>query len=221
MTKDFLEFELIYAILDQGKASKFLHKAMDFGIRGGTVMYGAGTVRNKWLEFLSLNEVRKEIIMMGAPSAVAKTCMKNLNEHFKMHKPNHGIMFSTKLEMIKGTNMEMVIDDGEGEANSMYKLILTIVNKGRAEDVVDAAKEKGANGATIINARGSGVNENFKVFNMDIEPEKEMVMIIVAENLLEAIIENIQEKLELDQAGNGVLFVQNLNRVYGIYEQNK
>ena len=108
----------------------------------------------------------------------------------------------------------------QGEAKSMYKLILTVVNKGKAEDVVDAAREKGARGGTIINARGSGVNENFKVFNMDIEPEKEMVMIIVAENLLEPIMENIQLKLALDQPGNGVLFVQDLNRVYGIYEQN-
>lgn len=220
MTNEFLEFEMVYAILDHGQGSKFLHKAMEFGIRGGTVMYGSGTVKNRLLEFLSLNEVRKEIIIMGAPSGVAKAAMKNLGEYFKMHKTNHGIMFSTKLEMIKGTNMEIPKEIEQGEAKSMYKLILTVVNKGKAEDVVDAAREKGARGGTIINARGSGVNENFKVFNMDIEPEKEMVMIIVAENLLEPIMENIQLKLALDQPGNGVLFVQDLNRVYGIYEQN-
>ncbi|NLW52418.1 MAG: P-II family nitrogen regulator [Tissierellia bacterium] len=214
-------YEMIYAIVDHGHASKFLHKAMDYGIRGGTILYGKGTVSNPILNFLSLYDEEKEIILMGAESGVAKEAMQKLNDHFKLHKPGRGIAFSTGLDLVRGSTLCERDDIKKEEATSMYKLIITIVNRGKAEDVIDAAKEKGARGGTIMNARGSGVNENFKVFNMDIEPEKEMVLVIVKEDIFSDIVSNIEQKLELSEPGNGIIFVQDLKRVYGIYEDKK
>ena len=214
-------YEMISAIVDHGNASKFLHKAMDYGVRGGTILYGRGIVSNPILNFLSLYDERKEVILMGAESNVAKEAMKKLSKHFKMHKPGRGIIFSTGLDLIKGSTLCTNDQIFKEEATSMYKLIITIVNRGKAEDVIDAAKEKGALGGTIMNARGSGVNENFKLFNMDIEPEKEMVLIIVKEDIFNPIVENIEKKLVLSEPGNGIIFVQDLKRVYGIYEDKE
>ena len=100
----------------------------------------------------------------------------------------------------------------------MYQIIITIVNRGKAEDVIEAAKAAGSKGGTIINARGSGVNETSKLFNMDIEPEKEMVMILSKEDITENIVSSIHERLEIDKPGNGIIFIQNVNKTYGIYE---
>lgn len=215
-------FEMIYAIVNHGNASKFLHKAMDYGIRGGTILYGKGTVSDKLANFLSLHDERKEIIMMGADCSTARDAMEKLSKDFKLHKSNRGILFSTKLDSIIGSELCETKDTFEGEELSMYKLIISIVNRGKAEQVVDAALEKGARGATIMNARGSGVHEkNLKLFNMDIEPEKEMVIIITGEGIFKDVVDNIVTKLELNEPGNGIIFVQDLNRVYGIYEERK
>mgnify|MGYP000873572232 FL=1 len=53
---------------------------------------------------------------------------------------------------------------------------------------------------------------------MDIEPEKEMVMIISNVDVTESIVLSIREKLEIDKPGNGIVFIQDVNKVYGIYE---
>ena len=214
-------FELIYVIINYGMGSKVLHKAKEYGIRGGTVVLGKGTVRNPFLNFLSLYDERKEIVLLGASKMTADHVVKELSKEFKFEKPNHGIAFTTSTCKIVGSNCykDEVIEEERGVENSMYQLIITIVNRGSAEDVISAANEAGSKGGTIINARGAGVHETTKLFNMDIEPEKEMVMILSKEEVTEAIVLSIHEKLELDKPGNGIVFVQDVNKTYGIFEQ--
>ena len=100
----------------------------------------------------------------------------------------------------------------------MYQIIMAIVNRGMAEEVIEAAEAAGSKGGTIMNARGAGVRETKKVFNIEIEPEKEMVMILSKKDITEKIVSSIREKLEIDKPGNGIIFVQDVNKTYGIYE---
>ena len=50
----------------------------------------------------------------------------------------------------------------------MYQIIFTIVDRGKSSIVIEAAKNGGAKGGRIINARGSGTNIKSKLLNMDI-----------------------------------------------------
>lgn len=106
----------------------------------------------------------------------------------------------------------------EGDGKIMYQNIMAVVDKGKAEDVIESAQKAGSKGGTILNARGSGVHETSKLFSMDIEPEKEIVMILSDENYTEAIVTKIREDLKIDEPGNGIIFVQDVNQTYGIYE---
>ena len=211
-------FELIYAVVSYGMGSKLMQKAKKYGIRGGTILPGRGTVQNPILNFFSLYDERKEIVILGTDRKTAKTALEKLNEDFHFEKPNKGIVFTLLMCDIIGSGHiqkdESAIDKGE---ENMYQLITTIVNRGKAEDVIDAAKAAGSKGGTIINARGSGVHETMKLFNMDIEPEKEMVLILSKREVTEKIISSIREKLEIDTPGNGVIFLQEVNQAYGIY----
>ena len=64
---------------------------------------------------------------------------------------------------------------------------------------MDAATEAGARGGTIINARGSGIHETSKLFAMEIEPEKEIVLIISEVAQAESITSAIREKMKIDE----------------------
>lgn len=213
-------FELIYVIVNCGSGSRVLHKAKELGIRGGTVLLGKGTVKNTFLNYLSLYDERKEIVLLGSDRKTADAALVGLNKVFQFEKPNHGIVFTTGACSIQGSRCYMRDEyhEDRGVTNFMYQLIITIVNRGKAEDVVSAASEAGAKGGTIVNARGSGVNETSRLFNMDIEPEKELVMILSRQEVTEAIVNKIQERLELDKPGNGIIFIQDVNRAYGIFE---
>lgn len=216
-----INFELIYVIINYGMGSKVLHKAKEYGIRGGTILLGKGTVRNAFLNFFSLYDERKEIVLLGTDCMTAEHALPGLNKEFKFEKPNHGIMFTTGTCKIVGSKRyqnEIPEEESEVGENSMYQLIITIVNRGNAEDVISAANEAGSKGGTILNARGSGIHETTKLFHMEIEPEKEMVMILSKEEVTEAIVNSIRNKLELEKPGNGIVFVQDVKHTYGIFE---
>jgi nitrogen regulatory protein PII len=97
-----------------------------------------------------------------------------------------------------------------------YDLIVTIVNRGRAERVVTASKEAGAEGGTIFFGRGTGVRETKKLFGILIEPEKEIILTAVPNEITEKVLSAIIEAGKLNQPGTGIAFVIELKKVAGI-----
>ncbi len=97
-----------------------------------------------------------------------------------------------------------------------FDLIVTIVNKGFAEEVVDAAKKAGAEGGTIINGRGTGIHENMKLFGVLIEPEKEIVLTIIDRTKSENVLIAIRNAVDLNKPGMGVAFVLEIEKTVGI-----
>lgn len=89
--------ELICIIVNLGKGSDVVQAAKRFGVTGGTVLLGHGTVSNRLLNFIGLSDIRKEIILMVADKGVALDALEKLNKQFLFHKPNHGIAFSTPI----------------------------------------------------------------------------------------------------------------------------
>ncbi|NLK73296.1 MAG: P-II family nitrogen regulator [Clostridiales bacterium] len=213
-------FELIYVIVNFGMGSKILHKAKEYGLKGGTILLGKGTINNGLLNFLSLYDERKEIVLMAADREKAFNTLDLLDEKFHFEKPNHGIAFTISACGIEGSRCYKCeeLKEKDEVKETMYQMITVIVNKGRAEDVIDAATKAGSKGGTIINARGSGIHEHSKLFNIEIEPEKEVVIILSKKETTCDIVSSIREGLALDEPGNGILFVQNVNTIHGLYE---
>ncbi|HAH69232.1 MAG TPA: transcriptional regulator, partial [Synergistaceae bacterium] len=163
-------FELVWVIVNFGKGSKIMQAAKKSGITGGTILLAKGTANNSMAEFLGLSEIRKEIIMMGANKKTARSVLEALDTKFNFDKPNHGIAFITAVsEMIGSVGCKATETDiEERREEAMYCAITVVVEKGKAEEVIDAATAAGSRGGTIINARGSGIHETSKLFFMDI-----------------------------------------------------
>jgi nitrogen regulatory protein PII len=216
---EMIDIEQVCIIVNFGLGSKLLHVAKNHGIPGGTILLGKGTVNNRILEFLGLSDIRKEIVLMVANKNTAEYVLEKLNEKFEFEKPNHGIAFTTSVCSLVGTRSYKSdsLKEGEGVDN-MYHAIIVIVDKGKAEYVIDAATGAGSTGGTIINARGSGIHETGKLFAMDIEPEKEIVLILSKKENTDAIVTSIREQLKLEEPGNGILYIQDVNRTYGLYK---
>lgn len=100
----------------------------------------------------------------------------------------------------------------------MYRAVFVVVDKGKGEAVMDAAKAAGAKGGTIINARGSSIHETSRFLNLEIEPEKEMVLILARPQLADKIVLAVRDELQIDEPGKGIIFVQEVQEVYGVVE---
>ena len=216
---DMSHLELICAIVNDGLGSKVVKFAKQHGVLGGTITLGKGTVSGHILSLMGLTDVRKEIVYLIAERETAYNALEDLNNHFKFHKPNHGIAFTTTICGVFGKKgiCENIINN-ENEEHIMYHIITAIVDKGKAEDVIEAATKAGSKGGTIINARGSGIHETSKLFAMDIEPEKEIVIILSETDSTEKIVDLIKKDLEMDKPGNGIIYIQNAGKTYGIYK---
>lgn len=213
------DYELFCLVVNFGIGSKVVKIAKRHGISGATIFLGMGTIKNHLLEILGLYEQRKEIVLMVADKELAYNALEEINTELALNKPNHGIAFTTSVANLLGSRSCMYHNSNKhgGVKNTMYNAIFVVVDKGVAESVIDAANLAGARGGTIINARGSGVHETNTVFSMAIEPEKEIVMILSENTLTEAICDSIRKQLKMDEPGNGIIFVLDINKTYGLY----
>ncbi len=212
-------YSLITIILDFGQAGKAIKLAKDIGATGGTIMLGKGTVRSSLLDMLGLNESRKEIILVGIESKLESILHEELRRELELDKPNHGIAFSIPIKKIFGKNFPTfnIESTEEGDNRMVYEAIFTIVNKGMADAVLNSARTAGSTGGTVIHGRGSGTEITEKVFNMEIEPEKDIVLILSSPKDTDNIVESIKKTIGIEKLGNGIIFILDVSRATGLY----
>lgn len=214
------KLSLLTVILPYGDARKVVSYANKNGSKGSTILLARGTVRGALLEFLGITETRKEVILFSGNDPEVTRIANLINSKYKIFdKTNNGIGFVMPLEYLY-TNRDgvetaftpYILEDKMSERSAIF----TIVNRGKANDVVDASLEAGARGGTILNARGSGATQTKKIFDIEIDPEKEIVLTIVGKDKVETVVQAIREKAHVEKEGHGILFVVPLEATFGI-----
>ena len=99
---------------------------------------------------------------------------------------------------------------------SKHEMIVCIVNAGFSETVMEAAKSAGARGGTILNGRGTANKEAESFFHIAIQPEKEVVMILVPAEIKDAVLHALYQKAGLDTMGQGIAFSLPVDEVVGL-----
>ena len=97
-----------------------------------------------------------------------------------------------------------------------HEVIFCIVNSGYSDAVMDAAKKGGARGGTVINARGTGAKEAETFFGITIEPEKEIVMILVSSSDKDAVLQHLYDDVGLQTKGQGIAFSLPVDAAVGL-----
>ena len=96
---------------------------------------------------------------------------------------------------------------------SEANLIACVLQTGLAEGVLEAAKNCGAQGATISYARGTGIRERMGLLGVTIDEQKEVIRIIVSEEQADRVFEAMFLAGGLDTPGKGIMFMTKLDRV--------
>ena len=102
-----------------------------------------------------------------------------------------------------------------------HEVIICIVNSGFSDEVMDAAREFGARGGTVIRARGTANAEAEKLFNIAIQPEKEIVMILVESKIKNDILHALYRAVGLNTPGQGIAFTMPVESVVGLTDFTK
>ena len=87
-----------------------------------------------------------------------------------------------------------------------HEVVFAIVNAGFAEEVMDVAKEHGARGGTIINARGVAREEAAAFFGITLHAEKEILMMVVEKKIRDAVLNAIYKEMGMAKKSKGIVF---------------
>ena len=96
--------------------------------------------------------------------------------------------------------------------------ITCIVQRGRADKVIDAALKAGAPGATCFYGRGTGVRQKLGPLSKLIVPEKEIILIITKDSQTDAVFDAIIKAGKLDRKGQGFAYINKIDRAIGFLE---
>ena len=102
-----------------------------------------------------------------------------------------------------------------------FKLIITFVEDTKTDAVMDAARDAGATGATVINnARGEGLKQSKTFFGLSLETQRDVLLFLVEEHMSRAIIEQIADVAEFeDNPGSGIAFQVDVEDAVGVTKQ--
>ena len=100
-----------------------------------------------------------------------------------------------------------------------HEVIFAIVNSGFAEEVMEVAKEQGARGGTILNARGVAKEEAAAFFGITLHAEKEILMMVVEKDIRDKVLNAIYKEMGMARAAQGIAFSLPVSDVAGLAQK--
>jgi nitrogen regulatory protein P-II 1 len=91
-------------------------------------------------------------------------------------------------------------------------LITCIVQRGVADVIVSAARDAGAQGATVHYAKGMGIRERLGIMGVAVEVQKEVVQVVASVDQVDRVFEKMYLAGNLDTPGMGIIYMTHLDK---------
>lgn len=193
---------------------------------------GKGTASSEMMDLLGLGSTAKLISIGIMPKLLADKMLAKLDSTLGLGEPGTGIAFTTTITGVSALTMKaaseyvrrdffekMESDAKQTTARSKASLIIAIINQGYSEDVMDAAREFGARGGTVLHARQAGGEAIMNFLGVAIQEEKEMVLIIASTDEKASIMRAIGEKWGIHSGAQGFVISTPIDSIVGLGEE--
>ena len=102
-----------------------------------------------------------------------------------------------------------------------FKLLVVFIEDAKTDEVMNAARESGATGCTVINnARGEGLAKHKSFFGLTLSGQRDVLLMLVEEHMSRKILEEIARVGELDdKPGTGIAIQLDVEDALGILHQ--
>ena len=97
-----------------------------------------------------------------------------------------------------------------------YELIFCIINAGFADTVMFAARKAGASGGTVLKGRGVAGRDAQEKYKITIQPEKEVVMLLVPKEIKDDVLRYIYDFAGLNTESQGIAFSMPVEKTVGL-----
>ena len=207
-----MENKMIYALVGRNSGELLVNAAKGAGARGGTIIPCRSISDNAVLQFFGLGESDQDAVIIVTEGEKLKPILDAMQNAAHEDKRLCGFAavtgVSSVMKFMAENNRMEYYKTGEQEMDrkTSHEMIFVIVNSGFADDVMAAARKAGAHGGTVLNARGTGKQEDVKFFGITIVPEKEILLIIAEKEKSAAIMDAVKALDCFATPGSGICF---------------
>ena len=161
--------KLLVTIMDRGKGERVVDFYRSRGLPYHFITLGFGTANSQILDYFGLNETEKDIVLTLVQGDHSRRLLEDTTNDFRMTGPGRGILFTLPLSGVSGRVPQILEHIKEKEAAGMeekreptmeeegkkvpFDLVLTVVERGNVDAVMQAASKAGARGGTVLHAR--------------------------------------------------------------------
>ncbi|MBT3276789.1 P-II family nitrogen regulator [Candidatus Thioglobus sp.] len=102
-----------------------------------------------------------------------------------------------------------------------FKLIIAFVDSDKTDRILEAARDKGATGSTIISqARGEGLKHTKTFLGLSLETPRDVLLLLVEQHLSREILESIAHAGDFENnSKEGIAFQIDVEDAVGVMHQ--
>nr|WP_308628387.1 P-II family nitrogen regulator [uncultured Eisenbergiella sp.] len=197
---------------DQGERFSSMHKSEKLPVI--LVTLGKGTASSEVLDYLGLEESDKIVLFTAVTGEVWKQVKKGMETKLNIDVPGTGISFIVPVSSMGGKKtLQFLLAGQEFEKEeetvlkeTEYELIIVVSNFGYTNMVMDAAREAGAGGGTVIHAKGTGMEKAEKFLGVSLAAEKEIIFIVARTEKKKEIMKAVMENAGMESKAKSIVF---------------
>ncbi len=181
-----------------------------------------GTATDSMLDILGLEATEKVMFEAVVRENQLPELKKNLVTQMNVETSGNGIAIFLPIDGIGGERAlkylageSPIVKSEENKMENKIVLIMSIVDKGFTDVLMDSARNAGATGGTVVKAKGTGA-EIAKFFGVSISEEKEIVYIVADKQKRDDIMRAIMQSAGTATDGHGIVFSLPVDSVMGI-----
>ena len=180
------ELFLMITVTSRENMPAFIRLYQDKGLETHFLSLGRGTAEQRYLRYLALDETEKMVCLTVVTGRKWLEAKKAMSVRLRIEAPGVGIAFAVPLSAVGGKRELLFLTDQQGFEkgeetalkNTDQELLIVIGNQGYSEQIMDAAREAGARGGTVIHARGTGQEKAEKFLGISLASEKDVILIV-------------------------------------------
>jgi hypothetical protein len=214
------------------KAARFLSEIFDEqNVRFHFICKARGTASSEILDLLGIGASDKAVVLALEQDVMVPMLLKEVAQG----NPGPGIAFSLPLsginkpilgvfkdsihKHISDKKQKTEKDDIPQEgimADKKHDLIVIVVNQGFSDELMAVARDAGATGGTIVNARGLVHKGPVKFFGISVQDEKEIITILATRDKKVAIMSAVSKGFGIASKAKGIVFSVPADNVTGL-----
>ncbi|MCL2478186.1 MAG: hypothetical protein FWF22_01700 [Treponema sp.] len=229
--------KLVLFIVDWNNSNKITEIFAEEKVRFHFIFRGRGTANSEILDLLGIGSSDKAVIICLEQEILIPVLFNEVRKKLGFYTRGAGIAFTIPLSGINtplfrvfkesinknekisagktGENMEPEKDETKSITIN-NDLVVAIINQGFSDEFMTTAREAGASGGTVINARGLAHEGPVKFFGISVNDEKEIVLVLTSREKKIPIMEAVSLSCGIASKAEGIIFSLPVDKVMGL-----